>query len=585
MIILFFFFVISSPFFCCKLSFAIDFLSPNQVLVDNGGTLVSAGQKFELGFFGPSGVLTERYVGIWFKNIPEQTVVWVANKDSPLQNSSGVLTITPTGNIVIIDNSTNSIIWSANTDSKPVSDPVLQLLDNGNLVLKDGSDDGTNPGSYLWQSFDHPCDTLLAGMKLGWNLANNQEWYLTSWKSLQNPGIGAYTLRVDPRGLPQVLLRQGSDVVFRSGPWDGDRFGGGELSPNTIFKPTFVYDSKNEYYSYENSDDSIVSRFVLNQSQLIQHLTWSIRRKQWVDIATVQSDACDKYALCGSYGMCNINAGFLCSCLPGFTPKLPQDWERMDWSGGCVRKKQLNCSEPQGFRKFSNLKLPDSAHLFANLTAFQCAETCLKNCSCTAYAQTEVSGCVIWYDDLVDMRTYNEGGQELYVRMPESELAGRKKLIIALSVGISMLFMVPMSWFLFHTWATKFRRAKKDIAVPMKPRRIGDEDIDLPLFDLLTISNATNDFAYANKIGEGGFGPVYKGVLPTGQEIAVKKDSKDSGQGVEEFKNEVILIAKLQHRNLVRLLGCCIDGEERMLVYEYVPNRSLDLFIFSRFSL
>ncbi|KAF8409421.1 hypothetical protein HHK36_005497 [Tetracentron sinense] len=98
--------------------------------------------------------------------------------------------------------------------------------------------------------------------------------------------------------------------------------------------------------------------------------------------------------------------------------------------------------------------------------------------------------------------------------------------------------------------------------------------------DLVTIAAATNNFSYESKIGEGGFGPVYKGVLETEQEIAVKRLSKSSGQGLEEFKNEVILISKLQHRNLVRLLGCCIQGDERMLIYEYMPNKSLDYFIF-----
>ncbi|GKV08867.1 hypothetical protein SLEP1_g20439 [Rubroshorea leprosula] len=107
-----------------------------------------------------------------------------------------------------------------------------------------------------------------------------------------------------------------------------------------------------------------------------------------------------------------------------------------------------------------------------------------------------------------------------------------------------------------------------------------NEDIELPLFELAIICKATNDFSSHNKLGEGGFGPVYKGTLPDGREIAVKRLSRSSGQGLVEFKNEVALIAKLQHRNLVKLQGYCIHGEEKMLIYEYMPNKSLDFFIF-----
>ncbi|QHN95982.1 G-type lectin S-receptor-like serine/threonine-protein kinase At4g27290 [Arachis hypogaea] len=104
--------------------------------------------------------------------------------------------------------------------------------------------------------------------------------------------------------------------------------------------------------------------------------------------------------------------------------------------------------------------------------------------------------------------------------------------------------------------------------------------MDLPIFDLSTVVYATNYFSSDNKLGEGGFGSVYKGALENGTEIAVKRLSIDSEQGLDELKNEVQLIAKLQHRNLVKLLGCCIQPNEKLLIYELVPNRSLDTFIF-----
>ncbi|PON80496.1 Serine/threonine protein kinase [Parasponia andersonii] len=106
--------------------------------------------------------------------------------------------------------------------------------------------------------------------------------------------------------------------------------------------------------------------------------------------------------------------------------------------------------------------------------------------------------------------------------------------------------------------------------------------IDVPFVVLDCIRVATDNFSEENKLGQGGFGPVYKGKFPGGQEIAIKRLSSGSGQGFQEFKNEVLLIAKLQHRNLVRLLGYCVEEEEKMLLYEYMPNKSLDSFIFDR---
>ncbi|XP_030929146.1 G-type lectin S-receptor-like serine/threonine-protein kinase At4g03230 isoform X1 [Quercus lobata] len=125
-------------------------------------------------------------------------------------------------------------------------------------------------------------------------------------------------------------------------------------------------------------------------------------------------------------------------------------------------------------------------------------------------------------------------------------------------------------------------RSVKELIDSDQFREDDKKGIDVPFFNLKSILAATDYFSDTKKLGQGGFGPVYKGTFPGGQEIAIKRLSSGSGQGLEEFKNEVVLIAKLQHWNLVRLLGYCIEGDEKMLLYEYMPNKSLDSFLFDR---
>ena len=407
-------------FFFFNSSVALDTMTPNQTLSDHGETLVSNDKSFELGFFSPWNSIN-RYIGIWFKNVPEQTVVWVANKNNPLTNSSGVLRITSSGNIVIQNSESGIIVWSSNSSG---TSPVLQLLNTGNLVVKDGWSDN-NSGSFIWQSFDYPCDTIIPGMKLGSNLATGLDWYLTAWKSTQDPSTGEFTYKVDHQGLPQVVLRKGSEVRFRSGPWDGVRFAGSpEIKTiNGVFKPIFVFNSTHVYYSFEE-DNSTVSRFVLNQSGLIQHIVWNPRIGAWKDIITLNGHECDdNYGMCGPYGICKLVDQTICECPFGFTPKSPQDWNARQTSAGCVARKPLNCTAGEGFRKFKGLKLPDASYLNRTVASpAECEKACLSNCSCVAYANTDVSACVVWFGDLKDIRRYNEGGQVLHIRMAASEL-------------------------------------------------------------------------------------------------------------------------------------------------------------------
>ncbi|XP_010543926.1 PREDICTED: receptor-like serine/threonine-protein kinase SD1-8 [Tarenaya hassleriana] len=192
-----------------------------NLTVSENRTLVSPGGVFELGFFKPSDSRNSWYLGIWYKTIPKRTYVWVANRDNPLSNSSGTLKISDR-NLALFDQADNPV-WSTNLTGE-VKSPVAELLDNGNFVFRDS--ENNNPDEFLWQSFDHPTDTLLPEMKLGWDLRTGFDRYITSWRSPDDPSTGDFLFKLESRGFPEIFLWNRDSRVYRSGPWHGVRFSG-----------------------------------------------------------------------------------------------------------------------------------------------------------------------------------------------------------------------------------------------------------------------------------------------------------------------------------------------------------------------
>nr|XP_025669956.1 G-type lectin S-receptor-like serine/threonine-protein kinase SD1-1 [Arachis hypogaea] len=305
------------------------------------------------------------------------------------------------------------------------------------------------------------------------------------------------------------------------------------------------------------------------------------------------SSICDYTRMCGPNGNCDLDEAQTCVCLDGFTPKSPTDFAYLNFRQGCVRNKALNCSTDV-FVRHSSFKEPSGGYSLSNQQ--DCLGKCKSDCSCMAY-KVIVGGCKLWNGDLFDVRLLKQGGQDLYIRMSaseeqgESEAGGKKQgrnegmvvgIVVGSSVVISMIIIA--SWYMFRertaSKALEHVRINEIVTHDTNVQILQMEDMGLPLFDLSRIIVATDNFSPINKLGEGGFGSVYKGILNDGQQIAVKRLSSSSGQGLNEFKTEVKLIAKLQHRNLVKLFGCCIQEEEKLLIYEYMPNKSLDYFIF-----
>ncbi|KAG6715116.1 hypothetical protein I3842_05G234700 [Carya illinoinensis] len=581
-------------------------LTQNQSIKD-GQTLISKEKNFSIGFFSPANS-SYRYLGIWFAKVTELTVVWVANRNDPFNDSSGVLSIMQDGNLVLHDGFNRSL-WSTNVSVQGQASTAAQLLDSGNLRLVQ-----ENNKTVLWQSFDYPTDTWLPNMSIGLNWRTGLDRFLTSWKSRDDPGTGDCIFKLNLNETPQFFFYKGSIPYYRTGPWP---WRSSAIKSNC--KTTYINNGDEIAYQYFFDDPTFITRIVVDNSGLLQHLVWNDGEHRWKQFWSAPTYRCDKYGQCGAYSVCNPgDVDFECSCLPGYEPKSPRQWYLRESSEGCVRKKSglSMCGNGEGFVKVERVKAPFSSvagQMYLSIMSYEgCEQACLRTCSCTAFTSLNdgnETNCLQWYGELMDIVVHDvEGFQSLNVRVDAADLAkntrksggflgnkGRLALVVT-SIAVPLLPVILLAHICLRKKKRKktrgFRTAKRklhnqsvnftDTKGSLEGNELEDSNtnFDLPIFDLSCLVAATDNFSPANKLGQGGFGPVFKGQLPNGQHIAVKRLSKSSGQGIEELKNEVQLIVKLQHRNLVKMLGCCIQGEEKMLIYEYMSNKSLNFFIF-----
>lgn len=565
-----------------NLSYAANSIYHNQSL---SGTqkLTSENGNFVLGFFRP-GNSSYYYVGIWYNlnKVSQFTSVWVANRETPITDpTTAELKISDDGNLVL-SNQSNPQIWSTNTTLTSNS-TVIVLLDSGNLVLRESS----NPNITLWQSFDHQTDTWLPGARVGLNKVTGNFQRLISWKNIDDPAPGIFSLEMDPAGISQFLmLWNNSYRYWISGTWNEKIFTSVpemtaySVDPNmSAYSFQYVSNAKENYFTYAIAGD-IFSRFIVDVSGQITQRTWVDYSKEWLLFWTEPKQQCQVHALCGPFGSCNEKALPFCNCIKGFHEKSPSDWDLSDRTGGCVRNAPLQCgknsligAEKDGFYTLSNVRMPDNAQSIPVLSASDCKLGCLNNCSCTAYSYNS-SGCSVWYGDLLNLQDQYSGfdGGNISIRVAASELPiseSKKGVLIKAVVGgvAGSSVLLAMVWLLIWHW-----RKRSGVSGKLKTVEGG-----LVTFRYGDLQRMTKKFS--EKLGGGGFGSVFKGVLPDSTEIAVKR-LEGLRQGEKQFRTEVRTIGIVQHVNLVRLRGYCSEGDHKLLVYEYMPNGSLDTQLF-----
>ncbi|KAL8228476.1 hypothetical protein R6Q57_016060 [Mikania cordata] len=552
-----------------SLSSGADTITANQS-ISGDQTIISKDENFELGFF-KAGNSSNYYIGMWYKKVSTvpPTVAWVANRETPvLDRFSSELKITD-GNLVLL-NESRSIIWSTGVNSSNSNSVIAVLLDDGNLVLRSGLNSNEN----LWQSFDFPAHTWLPGAKLAYDNRTGIKKLLTSWKSTEDPAEGLFSLELDPFEKQYLIKWNKTKQYWTSGPWnERDKLFNlvPEMRLNYIYNFSYVSNENESYFTYSLYNPSIISRFIMEVSGQVRQLSWLDNTQQWNLFWAQPRQQCEVYDICGAFGSCTESRLPFCNCLTGFSPRSQTNWNLNDFSDGCVRKTDLQCgrtSEKYGFLQISTKDKPLNRTSLNVGSSEECKSSCLSNCTCNAYSYDDNS-CSIWVGDLSNLSVDNNG-IVINVKVASKDLPTEKSnngVTIGAVVGsvIVMVLLVCLIWFLI----SRKRR-----------RLIGKTSVEgsLVSFVYRDLQTATKNFS--EKLGGGGFGSVFKGTLPDSSVVAVKKLESVS-QGEKQFRTEVSTIGTIQHVNLVRLRGFCSEGNSKLLVYDYMPNGSLDAHLFS----
>ncbi|XP_051224074.1 G-type lectin S-receptor-like serine/threonine-protein kinase SD2-5 [Lolium perenne] len=506
-------------------------------------------------------------------------IIWSANRDRPVRENA-TLEFTTHGNLVLRD-ADGSQVWSSNSSGQSVAGMVIK--DVGNLVLFDHNN------RTVWQSFYHPTDTLVLGQSLVEGMR------LTSNTSATNTTEGMLYITVLPGGLyafiestpPQCYflnpLRQNkttndpTKVTFMSGSLTTYQSGQSDFRTNLVFAPaTSTQFMRLEYDGH------------------LRVYGWSVDR--WTPVydvmTSMEKDDCDYPTVCGEYGICTERQ---CGC-PVETNSSSSYFKLVDEHKpnlGCTPITPISCQEIQHHRLLTlpNIDYFDESNTAANATSIDdCKQACLKNCSCMAvsfrYKWNAPHGKCVWVTKVFSLKSiqpYDGYNSSTYIKVqlspptenrttvqPNPSSENKTKVMLGASLGAVMALVLVVIV----------------VALYLKRRRnYVDEEFDFDQFPGIPtrysferLSECTEGFS--KKLGEGGFGSVFEGKLGENR-VAVKR-LEGARQGKKEFLAEVETIGSIEHINLVRLIGFCVEKFERLLVYEYMSGGSLDRWIYYR---
>ncbi|KAJ4952412.1 hypothetical protein NE237_029244 [Protea cynaroides] len=504
----------------------------------NNPSLFSSSGNFAFGFFlEGNGFL----IGIWISKIPEKKVVWTANRDDPPLSRDATLHLTVDGLILQPTEGQEIPITTISQSASSAS-----MLDSGNFVLYDSQ------MKIIWQSFDYPTDTLLPGQQL----MVGKELY--SSVSETNHSTGKFQLIMQHDG-NLVQYPVASSLTAAYAYYSSGTFTAGDNVTLNLSDDGHLYLLNSTDFYLKNltnaglpANQSNIYRMTIDVDGIFRLYSCLNGNSNWSIQWSSSNDKCDPKGICGLNSYCTLNdEQSVCSCLPGFDfieqDDLSMGCQKNFTSGSCQSQKILTTFT---MYPLENTIWENNPYSIFNTTKEYCQEACLGDCNCEA---------ALFID-----------GQCRKQKLPMRY--GRRKLddstIAFVKVGTRIITCILI--YRHRVWTYKKISNQRSMGLT--------EDIFLQSFSYDELEKVTEGFK--EELGKGAFGTVFKGTLSDHRVVAVKRLENVVNEGERQFRNELTMIARTHHKNLVRLLGYCYDGQNRLLVYEYMSNGSLAEFLF-----
>ncbi|KAF5480640.1 hypothetical protein F2P56_001376 [Juglans regia] len=518
-------------------------------------------------------------VGVFISGIPQKTVVWTANRDDPPLPVDVKLNFTSDGRLIL-----QSAQGSETTiaSSPEAAAAAASMLDSGNFVLYD-SDNST-----IWQSFDHPTDTFLPGQKL------KTDEVLFSSRSDTDHSTGIFRL---------IMQQDGWLAMYPVGtPLTLDYGYGGVGVPGQGPSVSLNFDTDGHLYLLNGSriyivnitqgspTKGIIYRLTIDPDGISRHYSYNLDQNgDWNATWSNPTDVCLPGGLCGINGFCVLydqDAG--CKCLPEFK-HVNED----SWASGCERNfDSISCKSNEAVSGYTMEVEPNTVWENANysiqisLTQEECGQACLRDCNCEA-ALYKDGEC--WKQRLplrFGRRKQGDSSVAL-IKVGKSSLStdpivpkesNKENRVDILIIGVSLIafacIVLAVSGFVGYKYRVRANKNKSN------NEQVGlGEDVAPKSYTYVELEKVTDGFK--EELGRGAFGIVYRGAIWNGEKmVAVKRLDKLLTEREREFQTEVKVIGRTHHKNLVRLLGYCHDGPNRLLVYDYMSNGSLADILF-----